>query len=112
RAAAPARLRRLVEDRAAEFDPFDVAAAAVKLAHQASHDEEGARADEQDIPAPHLPERPDRGRGRARTSAPRGGATTRRARAPTSRTSPCRTCPSGLTAAGGGRATRADAGRA
>jgi ATP-dependent RNA helicase DeaD len=42
--------RKLVEDLASEFDPFDVAAAAVKLAHQASHDEEGARADEQDIP--------------------------------------------------------------
>jgi ATP-dependent RNA helicase DeaD len=52
--------RKLVEDLASEFDPFDVAAAAVKLAHQASHDEEGVRADEQDIPSP-LPE--PRGRG-------------------------------------------------
>jgi len=58
--------RKLVEDLASEFDPFDVAAAAVKLAHQASHDEEGARADEQDIPVPHVSERPDRGRGRPR----------------------------------------------
>ena len=52
--------RKLVEDLASEFDPFDVAAAAVKLAHQASHDEEGARADEQDIPTP-LPEPRSRG---------------------------------------------------
>jgi ATP-dependent RNA helicase DeaD len=53
--------RKLVEDLASEFDPFDVAAAAVKLAHQASHEEEGARADEQDIPIPHVPERQSRG---------------------------------------------------
>jgi ATP-dependent RNA helicase DeaD len=64
--------RKLVEDLASEFDPFDVAAAAVKLAHQASHEEEGARAEEQDIPVPHVPERQGRGpqpwreRGRAR----------------------------------------------
>src|SRR4029450_13632102 len=64
--------RKLVEDLASEFDPFDVAAAAVKLAHQASHDEEGARADEQDIPVPHVPERPDRGRGRPRHPRGRG----------------------------------------
>jgi ATP-dependent RNA helicase DeaD len=49
--------RKLVEDLASEFDPFDVAAAAVKLAHQASHDEEGARAEEQDIPVAHVAER-------------------------------------------------------
>jgi ATP-dependent RNA helicase DeaD len=54
--------RKLVEDLASEFDPFDVAAAAVKLAHQASHDEEGARSDEQDIPTP-LPEQRSRGPG-------------------------------------------------
>ena len=50
---------------------FDVAAAAVKLAHEASHDEEGARADEQDIPTPHAPERPsDRGRRRPQDRGP------------------------------------------
>jgi ATP-dependent RNA helicase DeaD len=53
--------RQLVEELASELDPLDVAAAAVKLAHQAGQDEEGARADEQDIPAPRLPERADRG---------------------------------------------------
>jgi len=61
--------RKVVEDLASELDPFDVAAAAVKLAHQASHDEEGARAEEQDIPVPHVPERREP-RGPAR--GPRG----------------------------------------
>jgi len=67
--------RKLVEDLASEFDPFDVAAAAVKLAHQATHDEEGARADEQDIPVPHVHDprdrAPARGRG-PRELSPRG----------------------------------------
>jgi ATP-dependent RNA helicase DeaD len=63
--------RKLVEDLASEFDPFDVAAAAVKLAHQASHDEEGVRADEQDIPIPQVPERRDRGPGPWRERGPR-----------------------------------------
>ncbi|MBM4382385.1 MAG: DEAD/DEAH box helicase [Deltaproteobacteria bacterium] len=67
--------RKLVEDLASELDPLDVAAAAVKLAHQATHDEEGARADEQDIPTPRVHEPhervPARGRG-ARDFAPRG----------------------------------------
>ena len=58
--------RKLVEDLASEFDPFDVAAAAVKLAHQASNDEDGARADEQDIPAPTVHEPRDRGPAAAR----------------------------------------------
>jgi ATP-dependent RNA helicase DeaD len=60
--------RKLVEDLASEHDPFDVAAAAVKLAHQASHEEDAARADEQDIPTPYLPELRGRGpqRGRER----------------------------------------------
>jgi ATP-dependent RNA helicase DeaD len=67
--------RALVEELASELDPFDVAAAAVKLAHQASHDEEGARAEEQDIPAPPPPER-SRGPGPERRSRGResGGA--------------------------------------
>jgi ATP-dependent RNA helicase DeaD len=69
--------RKLVEDLASEFDPFDVAAAAVKLAHQASHDEEGARAEEQDIPVPHVREpreRHPRARGpRGRERGPRHG---------------------------------------
>ncbi len=53
--------RALVEELASELDPCDVAAAAVKLAHEASHDEEGARAEEQDIPAAPPPPEP-RGR--------------------------------------------------
>jgi ATP-dependent RNA helicase DeaD len=67
--------RKLVEDLASELDPLDVAAAAVKLAHQASHDEAGARADEQDIPAPRLHEpREHGGRGfAARERGPRRG---------------------------------------
>jgi ATP-dependent RNA helicase DeaD len=47
--------RKLVEDLASELDPLDVAAAAVKLAHQAGA-EDGAGADEEEIPAPRLPE--------------------------------------------------------
>jgi ATP-dependent RNA helicase DeaD len=71
--------RKLVEDLASEFDPFDVAAAAVKLAHQASHDEEGARAEEQDIPVPHVPEAREprarvRGRERGPARGPKGAA--------------------------------------
>ncbi len=58
--------RKLVEDMASEFDPLDVAAAAVKLAHQAGQDEDGARADEQDIPAVPTQER------RERAHPPRG----------------------------------------
>jgi ATP-dependent RNA helicase DeaD len=61
--------RKVVEDLASEFDPFDVAAAAVKLAHQAGQDEDGARADEQDIPAVRIQERPERG---PRVHGPRG----------------------------------------
>jgi ATP-dependent RNA helicase DeaD len=72
--------RKLVEDLASEFDPFDVAAAAVKIAHQASHDEEGARADEQDIPVVHVQERREprphargpRGRERGPKREPKG----------------------------------------
>jgi ATP-dependent RNA helicase DeaD len=66
--------RKVVEDLASEFDPFDVAAAAVKLAHQASHDEEGARADEQDIPVVHVEERRERGPGHRPDRGPQRGA--------------------------------------
>ncbi len=44
----------------------------MKLAHQASHDEEGARAEEQDIPVPHVPERRDGGPRRPRERQGRG----------------------------------------
>ncbi|MCC7012383.1 MAG: DEAD/DEAH box helicase [Planctomycetes bacterium] len=51
--------RAVAEALSSEFDPMDVAAAAVKLAHQASHAEAGSREDEQDIPnAPQPQERP------------------------------------------------------
>jgi len=42
--------RTVVAELAAEFDPLDVAAAAVKLAHEASHAETEASAEEQDVP--------------------------------------------------------------
>ncbi len=46
--------RTLVESLAAEVDLFDLAAAAVKLAHEASHASEGAHPDDQDLePQPH-----------------------------------------------------------
>ncbi len=66
------QFRKLVEDMASEHDPLDVAAAAVKLAHQAGQDEEGARADEQDIPVVHVQERRERGPGNFRDRGPRG----------------------------------------
>jgi ATP-dependent RNA helicase DeaD len=43
--------RSVVADLAAELDPMDVAAAAVKMAHEASHAEAEAHAEEQDIRA-------------------------------------------------------------
>jgi ATP-dependent RNA helicase DeaD len=55
--------RSIVEELASELDLMDVAAAAVKLAHEASHAETEARAEEQDgssRPAPR-DERPVRG---------------------------------------------------
>ena len=55
--------RSIVEELASELDLMDVAAAAVKLAHEASHAETEARAEEQDVssqPAPRA-ERPARG---------------------------------------------------
>lgn len=42
--------RAVAAELASEFDPMDVAAAAVKLAHEASHAEAEAAADEQDLP--------------------------------------------------------------
>ena len=57
--------RSVVEELATELDLMDVAAAAVKLAHQASHAEADAQAEEQDVlpaPAPALgAKRADRG---------------------------------------------------
>ena len=43
------RYRSVVEELASELDVLDVAAAAVKLAHEAGGGEEAARADEQDV---------------------------------------------------------------
>jgi len=42
--------RAVAAELSSEFDPMDVAAAAVKLAHEASHAEAEAAAEEQDIP--------------------------------------------------------------
>ena len=80
--------RDLVGELSSELDPMDVAAAAVKLAHEASHSETGAKADEQDVPVERpreqapAHERPDWGferrqgrdeaRGRDRGERPRG----------------------------------------
>jgi len=55
--------RGIVEELSGEFDPFDVAAAAVKLAHEAAHAASGAQAEEKDIeivPPPRR-ERDERG---------------------------------------------------
>jgi ATP-dependent RNA helicase DeaD len=43
--------RGIVEDLASEFDPLDLAAADTMMAHEATHDEASAKADEQDLPA-------------------------------------------------------------
>ena len=70
--------RVLVENLASEFDPLDVAAAATKLAHEASHSEVAAQDDDQDIPQVSLrPERPER---RPRESRPNWGHDERRER--------------------------------
>jgi len=45
--------RAIADTLASEFDPMDVAAAAVKLAHNAEFSEAAAAADEQDIPQVH-----------------------------------------------------------
>ncbi len=70
------RFRVVVESLAEEFDPFDVAVAAVKLAHQATT---GSEAEEMDIPqvATDLPSgrpRRDSGSGSERNRPERGGA--------------------------------------
>jgi ATP-dependent RNA helicase DeaD len=49
--------RNLVAELSSELDPMDVAAAAVKLAHEAGLAEAGAQADEQDVPSAPVPER-------------------------------------------------------
>jgi len=52
--------RSVVEGLASELDLMDVAAAAVKIAHEALHAASGAQADEQDVAfAPHRDERRD-----------------------------------------------------
>ena len=53
--------RVVVESLAEEFDLMDIAAAAVKLAHEASHDEEGGAPTSRTSPFPHVPERQSRG---------------------------------------------------
>jgi ATP-dependent RNA helicase DeaD len=69
--------RTVVAELAAEFDPLDVAAAAVKLAHEASHAEAEASAEEQDAPLDAFPARdPHSGSGRTgsgRTGSGRSG---------------------------------------
>ena len=66
--------RGVVADLASELDPMDVAAAAVKMAHEASHAEAEAHEDEQDIPSvpphdrPPFHERPAWGKRRERTA--------------------------------------------
>jgi ATP-dependent RNA helicase DeaD len=70
--------RAVVSELATELDPMDVAAAAVKLAHEASHAQVQAQSDEQDIPSepqrerPQFAERPAWGNSRDRK--PRRGA--------------------------------------
>ena len=51
--------RRIVEELASELDPLDVAAAAVKLVHEATHAASGGQADEQDIELVPPPPRRD-----------------------------------------------------
>ncbi len=61
--------RSAIAELASEFDPMDVAAAAMKLAHEASHEESEAQKDEQDVPLQefaHHPGPPDGDRSRPR----------------------------------------------
>ena len=74
--------RKLVEDLSSELDPLDVAAAAIKLAHQALHDEAGAQADEQDIPMPQPEARREYGPAHGRERGPRSFAPRGRDRGP------------------------------
>lgn len=76
------QFRRIVEELASELDLLDVAAAAVKLVHEASHAASGGKADEQDIeivPPPPRREFEPRGEKPAwgkpgRSHGPQGGA--------------------------------------
>ena len=66
--------RAVVADLASEHDPMDVAAAAVKLAHQAGHAEAGARAEEQDVSIEPAPRREPRASGERPPFSPKPGA--------------------------------------
>ncbi len=59
--------RTIVQELANEHDPMDVAAAAMKLAHDATHAASGTQADDQDLVPPPPPMTP------ARHDAPPGG---------------------------------------
>jgi ATP-dependent RNA helicase DeaD len=72
--------RSVVTALASELDPLDVAAAAVKLAHHASHAEVGALAEEQDVSIEPAPRRERRALGERPPFATRPGATKRGAR--------------------------------
>ena len=70
--------RAVVGELASELDPMDVAAAAVKMAHEASHAEAEAHAEEQDIaivppPRDRVPSNERPAWGRARDKKPRRG---------------------------------------
>jgi ATP-dependent RNA helicase DeaD len=58
--------RGVVEGLSSEIELLDLAAAAVKLAHEASHAQEGAHPDEQDIGVGSPPPRPEGFQGRPR----------------------------------------------
>jgi len=74
--------RALVEELASELDPLDVAAAAVKLVHEAAH--AASEADEKDIELVPQPrhERPERGERPHWGHGPRPGRFERRGRGP------------------------------
>ncbi len=74
--------RGLVEGLASELDVMDVAAAAVKMAHEASHAETGAHADEQDVPLDAPAARPERGQFQERPVWGPKGAAGRKASGP------------------------------
>src|SRR5690606_12275092 len=58
--------RGVVEGLSSEIELLDLAAAAVKLAHEASHAQEGPHADDQDISIEPPPQRYEGGQGRQR----------------------------------------------
>lgn len=66
------RFRVVVEALASEFDPMDIALAAVKLAHQASSGSEDQAAEEIPIPKPEKEPRFDNGRGKPKKGRPTG----------------------------------------